>query len=341
MTEAASNPSSEGLGAQEAVDKIEALLGGQPEASAEETEQPVEAVAKDEQGTSETETPVEAVSDEDATPETEASQEQPESDEEDTAEAESQAEQMFTVRMGDKDVPVPLSELTQGYLRQSDYSRKTAEIAEQRKAADAELQNARQERQVYSQLLGQLEAVIKQNGGQEPDWEALKAQDVDAYWQARADWDEKARKLGAIQQEQARLQQINAMEQRKALTTHLDKASSWLGEVIPAWKDPATRKAEQVKLRDYGKKLGYSEEELNAAYDPRALATTWKAMKYDELMANKPKPATSQRGPQPLRPGQPSTQPTSKRAAIENGKKRLARTGRPADAVAVIEQLLS
>lgn len=341
MTEAASNPSSTGLGAQEATDRIEALLGGEPDDAVETTEQPVEAVAEEEQGTSEAETPVDAASDEDAAAEAGAEPDEPESEEQDTAEDGSQAEQMFTVRMGDKDVPVPLSELTQGYLRQSDYSRKTAEAAEHRKTAEAELQNARQERQVYSQLLGQLESAIKQYGGQEPDWETLLAQDTSEYWRQRAVWDERTKKLNAVQQEQNRVQEMSKLEQVNALRAHLGKAEEWLGQVIPTWKDPKARKAEQDKLRDYGRKLGYSEQELNAAYDPRSLATTWKAMKYDELMANKPKPATNRTGPQPLKPGQPSMQPTSKRAAIDKAKQRLSKTGRPADAEAALLQLLS
>lgn len=69
------------------------------------------------------------------TPEGEGEEGQPEvPDEEPAAEGETPEaeEDTYTIKVGGKEVSMPVSELAKGYLRQQDYSRKTAELAQQR-----------------------------------------------------------------------------------------------------------------------------------------------------------------------------------------------------------------
>ena len=91
--------------------------------------------------------------------------------------------QTFTVKIDGKEVQVQLSELLNGYQRQSDYTKKTMEAAEQRKTADAETQKALQERQEYHSKLQrmavQLEGAIEQQS--QIDWPALLESDPVEY----------------------------------------------------------------------------------------------------------------------------------------------------------------
>ena len=93
------------------------------------------------------------------------------------AEPEEQAEDdpVVTVKINGQDVDVKLSELKNGYQRQADYTRKTMEVAEQRKTAESEISKARQERQQYMQGLNQATALLQAQlqESSKVDWQAL------------------------------------------------------------------------------------------------------------------------------------------------------------------------
>ena len=113
-----------------------------------------------------------------APPETEATEAPQE------AEAQApEAEPTVTVKIDGKDVELPLSELKNGYQRQADYTRKTMEAAEQRKAAEAERSQAHQERQAYAvnlqRMQAQLEGALQQQ--QQTNWEELLQSDPVEY----------------------------------------------------------------------------------------------------------------------------------------------------------------
>ena len=83
------------------------------------------------------------------------------------------------VKVNGEEVEVTLDELARGYSRQSDYSRKTQQLAEERKAFQAEAEAIRQERAQYATLLGalqkQLEAAVQVD--QPPDFDRLYEED--------------------------------------------------------------------------------------------------------------------------------------------------------------------
>ena len=123
---------------------------------------------------------------------------------------------------------------------------------------------------------------------------------------------------GRSQQEQAQLQHM------------VERGREYLFNKVPEWKDAQKWNEARSKLRDYGQKVGYTDEELGAAYDPRAILVLDKARRYDAIMANRPKPDQSA-GPKPMRSGTIANTP---RAATEfsRAKDRLSRTGSVDDA---------
>ena len=166
------------------IEAQEALLGLlEPEEEKPETqESPPEEV---EESTEETqdESPEEVSEDE---PEEESEDEsEEESDEE--SEVEEEVEELYTVTVNGEEHQVPLEELVKGYSRHSDYTKKTQEIAEYRRGAEAAIQQAQQEiyqtQQFRQQYIDAASAAVQQQYGRlqeldhNTDWDRLKIDD--------------------------------------------------------------------------------------------------------------------------------------------------------------------
>ena len=85
--------------------------------------------------------------------------------------------------------------------------------------------------------------------------------------------------------------------------------------VLPDWKNAEVRQKEKALVIEQGKKLGFSEQELKAATDHRAIVALLKAAKYDAMVAKKDSLKPAQKG-KVLKPGAKQSAPTntSKRA---------------------------
>jgi hypothetical protein len=307
----------------EAADKIEALISPKPAKPDDEEDKP------------EGESPNAP----DAAPD-EPDETGPDEADEDNASAEGE-EILFTVKIDGQDVPVPVSEARDGYLRRTDYSKKTAELAQHREAFGQTIQQVQQERQVYGVLIGALEEQLKSTMPQEPNWqELLSIPDKSYYWTARANWDETQRRLQAIADEKDRLGQLQQMDTVQALNEHLNVSRAYLVEQLPEWRDEKRAKTDKAKLREYALRQGFSEADVDHAYDPRLVILAHKARLYDELRQNRPRPSQAN-GPEPLKPGIATHEPATAQAKITKAKRRLAQTGRPEDATAAIELLLA
>ena len=257
--------------------------------------------------------------------------------EEETEEEEKPAE-VYTVKVDGKEIEVTLDELQKGYSRTQDYTRKTQQIAETRKAVEAEAAAIRAEREQYAQLLGALKQQLE-SAEAPPDLDRLYNEDPIEWVRQRELLRDKQEKLAAIQSEQARLSQLTEQQRAKELQAHLASQQEALIQAVPEWKDPKKAQAEKALLVEFGKKIGFSEEELKNVYDHRAVIALRKAALYDQMMSKRGqiKPVINN-GPRPAKPsaaGRVSTTTEATRA-----KQRLAKTGRVNDAVSAIELLL-
>lgn len=225
-------------------------------------------------------------SEEEAKPEgEEESEEQVESDEE--AEQPAQVPS-FTVRVDGKEEQVPLPELLAGYSRTADYTRKTQQVAEQRKAADAIAEAARQERTEYATLIPKLRAALEAGIGPEPDWDKLRAEDptkANTLWQQRQEM--KAKLATAKAEEQRVLQQQAEDAEAMANQVAIEQREK-LFEKLPEWKDDKVSGAESEMIHQLMLSVGYSPEETKI-YDHRAILIARKAALYDAAMARQAK----------------------------------------------------
>jgi hypothetical protein len=247
--------------------------------------------------------------------------------------------QVFTVKVDGKEIEVTLDELQQGYSRTQDYTRKTQQIAETRKAVEAEAAAIRAEREQYAQLLGALQQQLESAGEQPVDWDRLYAEDPIEWVRQRELARDKQERQAAIQSEQQRLSQLTQKQREEEFKATLAKESEALIQAIPEWKDANKAKAEKALLIEFGQKVGYSEDELKNVFDHRAVLTLRKAALYDQMMSKRKdiKPVVNN-GPRPVKPsaaGRVSSTTEGTRA-----KQRLAKTGRVDDAAKAIELLL-
>lgn len=255
-------------------------------------------------------------------------------DDDDNTEDADDADQMVTVKIDGKAVQIPLKEAVEGYQRQADYSRRMNQLKEQRQQFDQEVSAVRSERQVYSQLLGSLQAQLRTEMSQEPNWAELYATDKAEFAAQRELWRDRQERFAAAQAEQVRLYETAQLQERKHLETIVTHGRDYLLKVKPEWKDTKRWESDRKALRDYGQKIGFSDEELSQAYDPRAIVVLEKAMRYDRLMSNRPKPQAQAEGPKQIRSSGMSPAPKGT-ADVKRMKARLAQSGSVDDAAAL------
>jgi hypothetical protein len=249
-------------------------------------------------------------------------------------------EPAYTVKVNGEEVAVTLDELRQGYSRTQDYTRKTQQLAEQRKLAEAEFEAVRAERAQYSQVLSQLQQQIEASAPAEPNWEHLRHNDPIEFAAQWAEHQQRQQRLQAVYAEQQRLAEIQQQEQVQRISHVVAEERKVLESVIPEWKDPERAKREKGELVEFARTLGYRTEELAGITDHRAVVALRKAYLYDKLMSRKPEVRPNQRPTAPvLRPG-PSTAVSKKTSELTRAKQRLAKTGRVQDAASAFESIL-
>lgn len=248
----------------------------------------------------------------------------------------------LTIEVDGKPVELTKAEIAEHYkngLRQSDYSRKTAEVAETRKAAEAETAQARAAREEYA---GKLDTFTQQANY---EVNALKAQLTDellqsdpvAFLQIQRTADQRQAQLQQANQE---LQQINGQRQQEQADAHKSRILAQhqaLLDKLPEWKDSAKAEAEAAKIRQFLADQGYKPEEMSFD-DHREILMARKAMLYDALMARAKVTQTKveKAPPKVARTGSPAVAPTDGRT---KAMRDLASTGSRDAAAAVFADM--
>jgi hypothetical protein len=274
-----------------------------------------------------------------AAPEEELQDSDGEQSDEVEAEEEEDKPPVFTVKVDGKNVEVTLEELQKGYSREADYTRKTQQVSEERRAFQAEAELVRTERQQYSQLLGSLQAQLQQNAAPQIDLDRLYNEDP-IEWVRQKELARDAEKVhAAIVSEKQRLSHIQAQEQYQSMQAHLAQQQDAMLKAIPEWSNPDKAKAEKTLLIEWGQKLGFSSDELKNIFDHRAVVALRKAALYDQMMTKRGniRPAVNN-GPKPAKPGAAGRMDNVTDA--RRSQQRLAKTGRVNDAASAIEHLL-
>ena len=286
-------------------------IGDTPETGPLTVEEYLDSMAPEGQAEPEKVEPAEAEAQ--AEPEAEEIEAEGEEAEQDEPEAEDDAPEAYsveeygeiTVQLSDG-TRTTLKDLAQGTLRQADYSRKTAELAQERKALkETAEQLAQRERQLNEQFASLEEP--------EPDWRKLAEEDPLGWQLTKLEWDKKQgeRQARKRQAEEARKQEIEQFRKFSAA-----KAV----EAIPDWTDPKKFDEGAAARKAAALAVGFTEAEYSQAIDFRLAALLEKAARYD---AGQAKVTATQKKlakvPKVVKPGTQSTR--SDREAAERAAK--------------------
>lgn len=249
-------------------------------------------------------------------------------------------EPLFTVTLDGKEVKVTRAEAIAGYQRQADYTRKTQELATQRQAAEAEVAQYRQNREQYASIL----TVLQERVGSEKDepteeqWNTLQSEDPERFALEWANATRRKEQRAKIKAEQDRIAGEKAEEQKAALVTFITEQRTKLLEALPEWKTPEKATAGMARVREYGKTLGFTDKELDQAYDHRMIVAVDKARRYDALMAEKKRAMSKvEKAPDMPAPGNRTPPKNTKIVAREAARKELRKTGKLEDALSLLD----
>jgi len=314
--------------ADQAANAIESMLSGDGD------QQEEEATQDESQG--ESEQVEDEIEDVEQDADSEDDDEADESDE-DVDEDEEEDEQQFTVKVDGKDVAVSLDELQKGYSRTEDYTRKTQALAQERKAAQAELEQVRTERAQYAQLLGALQEQLQQS--QQPlDMDRLREEDPIEWVRQREMQRENNEKMLAIQSEQQRVNQAEQVVKQQQMQAFLQSQKERLLTVVPQLSDPQFAQAEKGRWIEAGKSIGFSEQELNGINDHRVLLALKTIADYNGMVAKRKQVSSDRPKAKTVRPGVAPRKNQS--SAVKQAQQRLARSGNAKDAASLIENFL-
>ncbi len=248
----------------------------------------------------------------------------------------------YRVKVGKEEVEVPLEELLKGYSRTADYTKKTQELAENRKVVEAErakIQEASRLRDQYAERLSVIEQMLNQTEKAE-DLSVLKETDPIGYAVKVAEQAEREKQLAAVRAERQRLAQQQQSEQQERLQAHLASEAAKLREAIPEMSDEIKGDVVKREIRDFAKSIGFSDQELAAVYDSRAVLTLYKAMQYDKLMKGKPEVTKKvNQAPKMLKPGT-STPEARETDQVKKMRQQLRKSGNKNDAARLFERFL-
>jgi len=239
---------------------------------------------------------------------------------------------------------ITVEELKAANLRQRDYTRKTQELAEQRKALEAQYSEIERERAQYAQMLPALQQRLEQKE-QEPDWDTLYDTDPTMAAKAERQWrkqqEEREAQIAAVQAEQQRVYALQQQKMQQMQEQYVTQQREILPEVIPEWRDSKVAAQEATQIRDFLLGEGFTEQDIGGLTNATLVKLARKAMLYDRgetrVTAAKAKPKKARA--KTLRSGSKASQPRPKsdaQKAIQNAKQ----SGRVQDAAQAIKALL-
>jgi len=249
--------------------------------------------------------------------------------------------QKFRVKAAGEEREVTLDELIKSYQLGTDYTKKSQAVAEERKAVEAERQRVEEARYLRDQYAERLQ-IIEQMLNQQPETENLdylKENDPIGYAVKVAEMSQREKQLAQVQAERQRIAEQQQLERQEQLGHVIQAEARKLAEAIPEYADPQKGEVTRRELREFGLRLGFSEQELSGVYDSRQVLTLWKAMQYDKLQSSKP--GITKRvneAPKVVKSG--VSQPREGGDELRKLKARAKQTGRVADAAKAFERFL-
>lgn len=174
----------------------------------------------------------------------------------------------------------------EGYLlRQADYTRKTQEVAEQRKALEAEREQFKGQTEAQkahfaaATKLAALDDQLEQYA--KVDWQTLYQTNPDLYQQHRINYDALKDKRESAARDFSQKEQERRQTSERESANRAQKAVAEIKRLVPEWTPGGEL---DVKLATYGTSIGFSQPEMAemALRNPQFLHQLKRLHDYDE-----------------------------------------------------------
>ena len=240
----------------------------------------------------------------------------------------------------DGDVYVMPKKIKEALLRQSDYTKKTQEVAEQRKAVEERAEwLSQQERLMAAGFekaveLKEIDARLAQY--EQLDWQALVDQDPAQATKLNISFQQlqrqRAGKVEELQKHAAENQRLTQETRQKMLAQGAEQVK----KAIPSWN------AELAKaISDNTKSYGFTDKELDQLTDPRFVVALHDAHQWRKLQASKSTVQKKVADVKSVTPTARTSQSTQSDAKLKEARQRMAKTGSTQDTEAFFERLLT
>lgn len=237
-------------------------------------------------------------------------------------------------------------ELRKGYLRQSDYTKKTQFLSEQRKEMEnltqqysSQLQQIQAERQQYIQHLQALSENqdIKKF---DIDWERLRLEDPLEYVTKRQEFQEAKEKAEELKTKAKQVRARSAAEEEQKWAKVVEDEKSKLIAALPEWGETDSQRQLATELRTYAQTQGYQEPEIDSLVDHRSFLILRKAMLYDQMQNANPKAKKLKGKPKVIRAGKGASRTQAQRDVLKTKRNQLKTSGHVRDAAKVFEDFI-
>lgn len=182
-------------------------------------------------------------------------------------------------------------ELKLGYLRQSDYTKKSQEIAEVKRAYLANQHDLAAVRGEQSKILeGLMDALTVANEGiTVPDFDFLSENDPGEYVRQKALWERKQLAYQRLQGEREKVAKQEADYKQTVLAHAKQHAYEALVQHVPEFADPVQAKANLSRIENDLKHVWkFSQGEIDNVSDPRLIAMALESLMWREHLNKVP-----------------------------------------------------
>ena len=312
-----------------------------------EEEKPKEEEAKPTEEEESTEETQDESLEEESEEEAETEEEEEESEESDD-EVEEEPE-VYSVTVNGEEQEVTFDELLKGYSRQSDYTRKTQELSDNRRefetmqqAMSQEYQQIQAERQQYVEALQNVidGSVMGLDQLANVDWNKLKEEDPVAFITKKEEFRESQDRLRDYQTQQQEVMDQQYAENRESMKQSLVQEHQKMASIVPEWGIPEKQKELASSLKEYAISNGYTAEEVSSLADHRSLIMLLKAQKYDSLQKADVKSKKLKNKPKVIRAGKGKDKSDTDKSKRTAQMKRLRGSGRIDDASVLLEDFV-
>lgn len=192
-------------------------------------------------------------------------------------------------------------ELKDAILRHADYTRKTQEVAEIRRQAEAFKAEAEQVRSASQEELGARAAALNLDSQLQQyanvDWRALLQEDPIGYQEHRLNFETLQQQRGQVAQYLQTAEQQRSVVMQQETAKRMQETLDFAQKNIKGWTADVDNQVTKFATTD----LGFDVDTLKGAYNPQIYKTLWLAwIGQQSLQKSEARPVSAAPKPQPL-----------------------------------------